>query len=119
MGTAAGEAVPSDLDREGRTTVTGSAIARLIYLRSGRDGSVAIRPERIEIGTERPQEAANVVEGTIEFVNYLGSLVSYRVRAGGGEASFKVLKPLLDELPPFAEGSRVAIWSEAVFARAA
>jgi hypothetical protein len=32
-----------------RTTVTGSAIARLIYLRSGRDGSVAIRPERIGV----------------------------------------------------------------------
>jgi spermidine/putrescine ABC transporter ATP-binding subunit len=75
----------------------------------GREIGLSIRPERIEIGTERPQEAANVVEGTIEFVNYLGSLVSYRVRAEG-ETSFKVLKPLLDELPPFAEGSRVAIW---------
>jgi hypothetical protein len=63
----------------------------------------------VEIATRPPAEASNVIAGEIVFVNYLGSQVSYRVKTAGG-VHFQVLKPLLGELPPFEEGSPVALW---------
>ena len=75
----------------------------------GSELGMFVRPERIEIATQPPAEASNVIAGKIVFVTYLGSQVSYRVKTAGG-VHFQVLKPLLGELPPFEEGSPVALW---------
>ena len=75
----------------------------------GQEVGVTVRPERIDIGAEAPADANNVVEGTIEFVTYLGSTASYRVRSGNGQR-IQVTKPILGEQPGFAEGDAIALW---------
>ena len=77
--------------------------------RVGGDVGVSVRPERIRIGPAAPDDAANVVAGTVEFVTYLGAVASYRVRAKGG-LRFQVMKPISGERAELAEGQEVAIW---------
>jgi spermidine/putrescine ABC transporter ATP-binding subunit len=77
--------------------------------KAGRPVALSIRPERIEIAREAPAGAPNVVIGTVEFVTYLGSTASYRVRAWGDQR-LHVTHPLAADRPSFAEGDTVALW---------
>lgn len=44
----------------------------------------AIRPEKVAIATERPAGRANVVEGRVSDIAYLGNLSTYKVEVAGG-----------------------------------
>jgi spermidine/putrescine ABC transporter ATP-binding subunit len=75
----------------------------------GRAVAISVRPERIDIGRAAPPSAVNVVVGTVEFVTYLGSSASYRVRAWGDQRLY-VTQPLAAARAPFAEGDTVTLW---------
>lgn len=90
---------------DGTILLVGAADAR----QRGQTVAVTVRPERIDIGTEAPADAANVIAGTIEFVTYLGSMASYRVRTGDDQC-YQVTKPIIGEMPRFAEGEAVTLW---------
>ncbi|MFC3612207.1 ABC transporter ATP-binding protein [Lutimaribacter marinistellae] len=45
---------------------------------------LAIRPEKVAISAERPEEAANAVQGKILDIAYLGNLSTYHVEIAGG-----------------------------------
>jgi putrescine transport system ATP-binding protein len=44
----------------------------------------AIRPEKIAIATQRPTDRANVIEGTVHDIAYLGNISTYKVELAGG-----------------------------------
>ncbi len=46
--------------------------------------SVAIRPEKIRLGLERPEQADNVVEGVVAGIAYLGDATRYLIRLRTG-----------------------------------
>jgi spermidine/putrescine ABC transporter ATP-binding subunit len=75
----------------------------------GQAVDVSVRPERIDIGSAAPPGAANVAVGSIEFVTYLGSTASYRVRTAG-EQRLHVTQPLAAARAPYSEGDTVALW---------
>ena len=74
----------------------------------GKSVGIVIRPERIAIDTESPRGAVNVIGGRVEFVTYLGSMASYRVKSVGG-MTFQVMKPVAGERPRFTEGDVVSL----------
>jgi putrescine transport system ATP-binding protein len=45
----------------------------------------AIRPEKVRLGRERPDAGANVTEGVVDEVAYLGNLSIFRVRLASGK----------------------------------
>lgn len=45
---------------------------------------LALRPERIRLGRERPQNAANVLPAMVEEVGYMGHVSNFRVRLESG-----------------------------------
>lgn len=55
----------------------------------------ALRPEKIRLAKERPDQDHNVVEGTVEEVAYMGSLSVYRVNLDSGK-QIKVTQPNLN-----------------------
>jgi spermidine/putrescine ABC transporter ATP-binding subunit len=77
--------------------------------RPGTTVTVSVRPERIDIGSSAPAHAMNRVKGRVEFVTYLGSIVSYRVRVWGGR-HLHVTQPLAGARAPFTEGDDVELW---------
>ena len=44
----------------------------------------AIRPEKVAIATERPSGRANVIEGKVSDIAYLGNISTYKVEVAGG-----------------------------------
>lgn len=44
----------------------------------------AIRPEKVAIASERPEGRANVIEGTVHDIAYLGNISTYKVEVAGG-----------------------------------
>ena len=44
----------------------------------------AIRPEKVAIASERPEGRANVIEGTVSDIAYLGNISTYKVEVAGG-----------------------------------
>ncbi|MEZ5778418.1 MAG: ABC transporter ATP-binding protein [Paracoccaceae bacterium] len=44
----------------------------------------AIRPEKVAISTEKPAGRANVIEGTVSDIAYLGNISTYKVEVAGG-----------------------------------
>ncbi|WP_347312986.1 ABC transporter ATP-binding protein [Defluviimonas sp. SAOS-178_SWC] len=44
----------------------------------------AIRPEKVAIATERPEGRANVIEGKVSDIAYLGNISTYKVEVAGG-----------------------------------
>lgn len=44
----------------------------------------AIRPEKVAIATERPAGRANVIEGKVSDIAYLGNISTYKVEVAGG-----------------------------------
>ena len=53
---------------------------------SGEDVRVVLRPEKIHISKDAPEEAenVNVVQGTVEEISYTGSVSTYHVKLSGG-----------------------------------
>lgn len=83
-------------------------------LTAGQAVSVAFRPERIALTRHKPEGAANIVEGEVEEVAYLGNLSIYRVKLAGGK-SVKVTKSnLLHDEEPIKWDEKVFLsWSNA------
>ena len=44
----------------------------------------AIRAEKVAIATEKPEGRANVIEGTVHDIAYLGNISTYKVEVAGG-----------------------------------
>ncbi|MEZ5759721.1 ABC transporter ATP-binding protein [Albidovulum sp.] len=44
----------------------------------------AIRPEKVAIATQEPADRANVIEGTVHDIAYLGNISTYKVELPGG-----------------------------------
>ncbi|RUO97579.1 ABC transporter ATP-binding protein [Hyphomicrobium sp.] len=51
----------------------------------GQNVGLALRPEKIRIGREKPATDLNVIPGKVEDVGYLGSISHYHVRTAPGE----------------------------------
>ena len=51
----------------------------------GQKAHLAIRPEKIRITTEAPEEAVNVLQGKVLDIAYLGNLSTYHVELPGGQ----------------------------------
>jgi len=74
---------------DGRVTVaTGQAgplvVAHAGAVAPGTPVSVAVRPEKIAIGREPPQGAANTLQGMVYDLGYFGDRSLFRVRLGNG-----------------------------------
>ena len=54
-------------------------------LAKGSDVTFAIRPEKVAISKERPDKAANMVQGEIIDIAYLGNLSTYYVKISSGQ----------------------------------
>jgi putrescine transport system ATP-binding protein len=52
---------------------------------AGQQAHLAIRPEKIRISTERPDDAANALQGKVLDIAYLGNLSTYHVQLPGGQ----------------------------------
>ncbi|NRB35199.1 MAG: ABC transporter ATP-binding protein [Rhodobacteraceae bacterium] len=53
-------------------------------LSDGQSCYMAIRPEKIAISADRPEDAANAVQGKVEDIGYLGNMSTYHVRLNSG-----------------------------------
>ena len=51
----------------------------------GQTAHLAIRPEKIRISTDRPEDAANALQGKVLDIAYLGNLSTYHVELPGGQ----------------------------------
>jgi putrescine transport system ATP-binding protein len=50
----------------------------------GQKAALALRPEKIRIGLEKPATDINVIQGKVEDIGYLGSISHYHVRTASG-----------------------------------
>jgi len=51
----------------------------------GQQAHLAIRPEKIRISTEKPEDAPNAMQGKVLDIAYLGNLSTYHVELPGGQ----------------------------------
>ena len=51
----------------------------------GQEAHLAIRPEKIRISTEKPEDAPNAMQGKVLDIAYLGNLSTYHVELPGGQ----------------------------------
>lgn len=51
----------------------------------GQKAHLAIRPEKIRISTEKPEDAVNAMQGKVLDIAYLGNLSTYHVELPGGQ----------------------------------
>ncbi|MEM6617021.1 MAG: ABC transporter ATP-binding protein [Pseudomonadota bacterium] len=51
----------------------------------GEVGHVAVRPEKVRIGFERPADAANAAEGEVWDIGYFGDVSTYHVKLASGQ----------------------------------
>ncbi len=51
----------------------------------GQEAHLAIRPEKIRISTEKPDDAVNAMQGKVLDIAYLGNLSTYHVELPGGQ----------------------------------
>ncbi len=65
-------------------TPAGRLSAQAGAAQTGAPVSLAVRPEKIAIAAEAPQNAANVLCGTVADIAYLGDLSVYKVRLASG-----------------------------------
>ncbi|MEY8842255.1 ABC transporter ATP-binding protein, partial [Cribrihabitans sp. XS_ASV171] len=83
---------------EGRATATGEETYRIDWgegrepltaksarpFSAGQTCHLAIRPEKIAISSDRPEDAANAVQGRVHDIAYLGNLSTYHVELQDG-----------------------------------
>lgn len=80
-------------------------------LAAGAKVSISVRPERICVARERPQQQENVFSGVVDFVSYYGSHVVYIIRIEGSQALVRASEPIPSGRATFAEGEHVvASW---------
>ena len=87
------------------------ALAQRIEAALGATVWVALRPEKVRIGVERPAAGENCVAGRVEEIAYLGNVSIYQVRLDGGlvlKAQVANLTRLLER--PIGWGDRVWLW---------
>ncbi len=77
---AAGDKVQIDW-AEGQPKINGTIAGGLTR---GTRVHYAIRPEKIAIATQPPTDRANVIEGTVHDIAYLGNISTYKVELAGG-----------------------------------
>ncbi|PCJ75870.1 MAG: polyamine ABC transporter ATP-binding protein [Rhodobacteraceae bacterium] len=83
-------------------------------LKANQDVSVAIRPERIAVTRHKPEGAANVVEGEVEEVAYLGNISILRVKLASGKILKVTKSNLLHDEEPIKWDEKVFLsWSNA------
>ncbi|WP_071673540.1 ABC transporter ATP-binding protein [Nioella nitratireducens] len=84
---------------EGRATLKDAGLASLTWaegapeiiatagegLVNGAKATFAVRPEKVAISAERPDDRNNVVHGRIHDIAYLGNLSTYHVEIAGGQ----------------------------------
>jgi spermidine/putrescine ABC transporter ATP-binding subunit len=68
---------------------------------------VSIRPERVILSTNKPQQTENVFPGVVDFVSYLGSHVVYLVRLDNASALIRVSEQIPHGQAKFSEGEKV------------
>ena len=51
---------------------------------SGQDVAYAIRPEKIRVSSRRPEDVANVLEGEVWDIGYLGDMTVFNIRLSNG-----------------------------------
>jgi putrescine transport system ATP-binding protein len=78
-----------DSAADGRVTVATEQAGSLVVAHAGAVAlgmpvSVAVRPEKIAIGREPPQGAANTLQGMVYDLGYFGDRSLFRVRLGNG-----------------------------------
>ncbi len=84
----AGTATPKGDDKvsivwaEGQAPIAATAPGALT---PGTPVHFAIRPEKVAIATQKPEDRANVIEGTVEDIAYLGNISTYKVALPGGQ----------------------------------
>jgi putrescine transport system ATP-binding protein len=80
--TSAGEGLYSVAWAEGMAPLTAASTADFAtYDRC----IIAIRPEKVGISADRPEDCANAVQGTIIDIGYLGNLSTFHVRLDNGQ----------------------------------
>lgn len=67
---------------EGQPTVVGSPLDGAA---KGQDVHYAIRPEKVSISAEKPENAANTIQGEVHDIAYLGNISTYHVKLAGGQ----------------------------------
>ncbi|MFG6566364.1 MULTISPECIES: ABC transporter ATP-binding protein [unclassified Sulfitobacter] len=67
---------------EGQPPLTATSVASFS---EGQQAHLAIRPEKIRISTERPEDAPNALQGKVLDIAYLGNLSTYHVELPGGQ----------------------------------
>lgn len=83
-------------------------------LTAGQKVSVALRPERISVTRHKPEGAANIVEGEVEEVAYLGNLSIFRVKLASGKTVKVTKSNLLHDEEPIKWDEKVFLsWSNA------
>ncbi len=75
--------------------------------RPGSEVTLSIRPERISMSRQATGRS-NVIEGTVEFVTFLGSWVVYRLKTNCG-LLLEATEPVIAERPHYAEGDKVYV----------
>jgi len=82
-----GKASPTGDDHYRIAWADGQAPFAAVSARSFSDGQtchLAIRPEKVTISADRPDGAANMVQGEVLDIAYLGNLSTYHVKLPGG-----------------------------------
>lgn len=83
-------------------------------LTAGQAVSVALRPERISVTRHKPDGAANIVEGEVEEVAYLGNLSIFHVKLASGKTVKVTKSNLLHDEEPIKWDEKVFLsWSNA------
>ena len=67
---------------EGQAPITASSEKSFS---NGQEAHLAIRPEKIRISTEKPEDAPNAMQGKVLDIAYLGNLSTYHVELPGGQ----------------------------------
>jgi spermidine/putrescine ABC transporter ATP-binding subunit len=105
-------------------TIEGGLRASLLH--SGDDLAVgdtlvaSIRPERVRLSRQPPQQQDNAFAGIVDFVSYAGSYVVYIVRSHDRGIVIRASEPIPSGYPSFGEGDKVfAFWDpgHAVYVR--
>jgi spermidine/putrescine ABC transporter ATP-binding subunit len=97
---------------EGRVEASSGGLIRMTApaLPVGSTGWLALRPEKVEITGDAPQDAGrNCVAGTVEEITYLGDVSIFHVRLSADQPLMKVTIANLDRVTrrPFTWGDRV------------
>jgi ABC-type Fe3+/spermidine/putrescine transport system ATPase subunit len=88
------------------------ALPRDGELEPGQELLVSIRPERVRLSIQPPGRSFNRLEGTVDFVSYLGAHVTYMIRLANTGTTLRASELLTSGSATFEEGQKVhAFWN--------